>query len=71
MSEEPTPPRIEFFRGGVIRKRWYFRIRAGNGQIVAHSEGYSRKVDCIQTAAHLRGTLIEARLFDEAGGEIL
>jgi uncharacterized protein YegP (UPF0339 family) len=67
MTEEPTPPRIEFFS----RKRrkqpgriYYFRIKAANGEIVVPSQGYSRKVDCIATAARLRGTLIEARMFD-------
>lgn len=69
MSDEPSPPRIEFFRGKLL-KRWYFRIRAANGQIIAASEGYSRKIDCIQTASHLRGSLIEARMFDEDGSEI-
>jgi uncharacterized protein YegP (UPF0339 family) len=54
--------RIEIFSRGVIRKRFYFRIRATNTQIVAQSQGYSRKIDCIQSVAHLRGTLIEAPL---------
>jgi uncharacterized protein YegP (UPF0339 family) len=62
--------RIEIFSRGVIRKRFYFRIRATNTQIVAQSQGYSRKIDCIQSVAHLRGTLIEAPLFDmDKGGE--
>lgn len=63
--------RIEFFsRRGLRGRKHYFRIRAANGEPVAQSEAYSRKVDCIQTAAHLRGGLIEARMFDEAGGEV-
>lgn len=31
-------------------RRWYFRIVAGNGKIIAQSEAYSRKVDCRSTA---------------------
>lgn len=76
MTEEPTSPRIELFKGDVNdarrRNKWFFRIRSANRKIVAQSEGYSRKKDCIATASHLRGTLIEARMFDmDKGGEEL
>jgi uncharacterized protein YegP (UPF0339 family) len=56
--------RIEIFSRGLIVKRFYFRIRATNTQVVAQSQGYSRKIDCIQSAAHLRANLIEAPFFD-------
>lgn len=73
MSEEPLAPRIEFFSRRNRKSKelvYYFRIRASNGKIVVPSQGYSRRVDCIQTASHLRGTLIEARMFDmDKGGE--
>lgn len=26
---------------------WYFRVKAGNGKIVAQSEGYHRKAGCL------------------------
>jgi len=71
--EEPLAPRIEFFSRRRPKSHelvYYFRIRAANGKIVVPSQGYSRKVDAIQTASHLRGTLIEARMFDmDHGGE--
>jgi uncharacterized protein YegP (UPF0339 family) len=49
-----------FSRRGLFGKRWYFRVRAdSNGQIIAQSEGYSRRVDCIQTAYSLRNNVKE------------
>jgi uncharacterized protein YegP (UPF0339 family) len=44
---------IEMFssrgRFGLSKLKWYFRIRAKNGETVAQSEGYSRKVDAVNT----------------------
>ena len=38
--------RIEVYRGkGKSRHRWYFRVKASNGEIVASGEGYTRKHD--------------------------
>ena len=51
---------IEIFSRRTLRgKRWYFRIKATNGEIIAQSEGYHNKVDAISTAQTMR-----ARLFD-------
>lgn len=35
-------------------KKWYFRIRAGNGEVIAHSEAYSRRIDAMGTAQAIR-----------------
>lgn len=37
---------------GLLGQRWRFRILAANGEIVAQSEGYSRRIDCWETATH-------------------
>jgi uncharacterized protein YegP (UPF0339 family) len=54
--------RIELFSRKRILKRplWYFHIVAANGEIVAQSEGYSRRLDAKTTAEHLRHNLHEA-----------
>jgi uncharacterized protein YegP (UPF0339 family) len=54
-------------------RRYFFRIRATNGQIVAQScagDGHSNREDCIMSAGHLRANLIEASIVDETGAEI-
>jgi len=43
--------KIEVFRGKD--GQWYFRVKAGNGQIVAQSEGYTRKYDAKKGAIRL------------------
>lgn len=41
---------FEIFRAGLLRKRWYWRLVSnGNGEIMAQSEGYSRRVDALKT----------------------
>lgn len=58
--------RIEIFSGRTLfqRKRWFFRVVADNGQIVAQSEGYSRRIDAVQTAYSLRDNLKNAEVED-------
>ena len=34
--------------------QWYFHIKAGNGEIVAQSEGYTVKQSAVDTATLLR-----------------
>ncbi|MBT9158773.1 MAG: hypothetical protein DDT26_00020 [Dehalococcoidia bacterium] len=47
--------RFEMFRRFTLRGyRWYFRLRATNGQIVAQSEGYSRRTDALSTVESIR-----------------
>jgi uncharacterized protein YegP (UPF0339 family) len=52
--------RQRFVRGPL----WYFRIRAKNGEIVAQSEGYSRRIDAMDTAHHLKEALGKAAVVD-------
>jgi uncharacterized protein YegP (UPF0339 family) len=58
--------RIELFsrKRLVGRPRWFFRIRAGNGEIVAQSEGYSRRIDARGTADALKAGLANAEIVD-------
>jgi uncharacterized protein YegP (UPF0339 family) len=46
--------------------RHYFRIRAANGEIVAQSEGYSRRIDARGTANLLRNGLGSAEIVEAA-----
>lgn len=45
---------------------WYFTLKSGNGKIVAHSEGYSRKTKAVQTAKKL-GSIYVSALWVEEG----
>lgn len=46
---------IELFhrRNFMGKKRWYFRVKARNGLVIAQSEAYSRRVDALSTAGVL------------------
>lgn len=47
--------KIELYsRITLLGRKWFFRIRASNGEIIAQSESYSRKVDAIATAQSIR-----------------
>ncbi len=48
--------KVELFKDR--KKQWRFRIKAGNGQIVAQSEGYTRK----HNAKKLLHNLIDGEL---------
>lgn len=62
--------RIEMFsRLGLCGKRWYFRVRADNGEIIAASEGYKRRVDARSTAQRLRDGMASASIFCSSGRE--
>ncbi len=40
-----------FYRRNIFgKKRHYFRIKAGNGEIIAQSEAYKNDADCVHTA---------------------
>jgi len=53
---------IELFKRKPLigRPRWYFRVVARNGETIAQSEGYSRRMDCMATAELLRDKASEA-----------
>lgn len=54
-----------FHRRNLLgKKRWYFRIRAENGQIVAQSEAYSRKIDAVSTAQSVRQSVSVAEIIE-------
>lgn len=46
------------------RPLWYFRIRARNGEIIAQSEGYSRRLDAMSTIRLIRAQLASAEIHD-------
>lgn len=56
--------KVEIFsaRNLIGRKRWYFRVRAANGNIIAQSEAYSRRVDAVGTAHSLKAGLANAEI---------
>lgn len=58
--------RIELFprRNVLGKKRWYFRIRAENGKIVAQSEAYSRRADALATAQSVRQNIGAAEIVE-------
>lgn len=37
------------FRRGILRRRWFFHLKAANGEIVLSSEGYRNRADAIST----------------------
>ena len=51
--------KIEIFPGRnlVGERRWYFHILGGNGEIMAPSESYVRKIDCVKSAEKLKAEL--------------
>lgn len=57
---------IEIFnrRSGKKNKptQTYFRIKAGNGEIIAQSEGYNRERDCLDTVKRLQEDLFRAEV---------
>ena len=54
-----------FHRRNLLgKKRWYFRIRAENGQIVAQSEAYSRRIDAMGTAQSVRQNVGAAEIIE-------
>ena len=51
---------VEFYRSGIFRKNWYWRIRATNGKIIgASSEGYRNRLDCVYNAQSVGLSLME------------
>lgn len=47
--------KVQFYRGGGIKRRWYWRIRHRNGRIVADSgQGYRRRIDCVRAFTNLQ-----------------
>lgn len=51
-----------FHRLTLLGWRFYFRIRARNGRILAQSEGYHNRADALQTINSLKAELPYARI---------
>lgn len=47
---------------------WYFTLKSGNGKVIAHSEGYTRKSKAVQTAKRL-GNIYVSALWVEKGAD--
>jgi uncharacterized protein YegP (UPF0339 family) len=56
--------KIEIFsrRNVLGQKRWYFRVRAGNGEIIAQSEGYIHRIDAVGTAHSMKSGMGDAEV---------
>lgn len=56
--------KIELFSKRTVlgAKRWYFRVRAANGEPIAQSEGYNRRVDALGTAHLLKNGMASAEI---------
>lgn len=48
----------------LLRPVWYFRIVASNGEPVAQSEGYARRIDMMETVRTLKSQLPSAEIVD-------
>lgn len=56
--------KIELFPRLTWRgKRWYFRVKAKNGEIIATSEAYHNLADARKTAQLLRDGMGQAQMF--------
>jgi uncharacterized protein YegP (UPF0339 family) len=56
--------RIELYRSNG---EWRFRFVAGNGEIVAQSEGYENRADALHAAELVRAGFADAPIQDERG----
>lgn len=53
--------KIEVYpRRTLFGRRWFFRIKAGNGETIAQSESYHNRGDAMDTARLLRGGVFDA-----------
>lgn len=50
-----------FSRIGIRGRRWYFRMKAPNGEIIAQSEGYKRIEDAQKTVQVIKRKAFDAR----------
>ena len=42
-----------FSRSGLLGRRWYFRLRAKNGEIVAQSQRYKQRESAVETIGRI------------------
>ena len=50
--------------------KWYWRIKAANRKILAHSEKYNRKCDAYRVASNLSCNLICSKFVEVANGKV-
>ena len=51
--------KFEVFKG---TKEWHFNLKAGNGEIIAASEGYKTKAGCLKGVASVQKNAIKAMI---------
>ncbi len=54
--------KFEVFRGSTVDRQWYWRLLANNGQIIAQSEGYSRKRNALKGIESVKTNVKRAKI---------
>jgi len=62
--------RIEVFRAGAMKRKWAFRFVADNGEKIAQSETYSRKIDAVSAANRVKSGFAKVPISIEGEPEI-
>lgn len=57
-----TKARFELFKGKD--KKWFFRLKATNGKIIAQSEGYNRRASALKGIQSVRRNAAKAELIE-------
>ncbi len=61
--------RFEIFEGGFFRRRWYWRLVAGNNEIIAQSEGYTARRSALDTIYSIRAKMhADMPIIDDKSG---
>lgn len=47
---------VVFRRLTLFGRKWFWHLKAGNGEIIASGEGYSRKADAIRAIELVQGS---------------
>ena len=55
-------PEAKFFLFEGEDGQWYFHLKAGNGQIIAQSEGYTRKSNALNGIASVKKNAGKAKI---------
>jgi len=53
-------PKIEYLKAAPYARYWYWRVRAKNGEILCHSEGYKTKRACLKGIAAMQVAILHA-----------
>ncbi len=61
--------RFEVFEGGFFRRRWYWRLVAGNNEIIAQSQAYREQRSALDTIESIRLQVnTSTPIIDDASG---